>query len=229
MGSHVADSGNNRIREISGGIITIVSGKRDVWVLRRRRTPLSTRLLAGPDGVAIDTAGNLFISDEHNRANPQSVGRHHYDDCGKWDLFFCRRRWGRPTSVPLGDVSGLAVDSAGNLFFSDDAQNLVFAKCQVVLSPRSRETALGGLLGGWRACHQRWSQQSQRRGSGFQWEYFHRGRWQQSHSKSDRNYHHNIRGKWLRRGVFGRWGTQQVKRQLVRQPSVAVDAAKKFT
>src|SRR5579872_2957477 len=51
---YIADSGNNRVRKVSNGVITTVSGG-GVGVQ-----------LSNPTGVAVDTSGNLYIADSGN-------------------------------------------------------------------------------------------------------------------------------------------------------------------
>lgn len=64
---YVADVGNNRIRKIdNSGIITTVAGN-GTEGFSGDRGPAIYAELDGPDGVAIDASGNLYISDANNQ------------------------------------------------------------------------------------------------------------------------------------------------------------------
>lgn len=104
---YIADSGNNRIRKVSNGVITtFVPG------------------LGSPTGVAVDAAGNLFVADTGNHrvvkiANGvltvvAGIGTPGFSGDG-----------GPATAARLYNPSGVAVDSAGNLFISDSWNNRI--------------------------------------------------------------------------------------------------------
>ncbi|MGD0499686.1 MAG: NHL repeat-containing protein [Bryobacteraceae bacterium] len=59
---YIADSGNNRIRKVSSGAITTVAGNGD----DEDNGPAISALLANPQGVAVDAAGNVYIADTGN-------------------------------------------------------------------------------------------------------------------------------------------------------------------
>src|ERR1039458_10027387 len=62
----VADTGNYRIRKVSvSGIITTVAGN-GVLGFSGDGGPATSAALYDPDGVAVDTSGNLFIADTGN-------------------------------------------------------------------------------------------------------------------------------------------------------------------
>ena len=59
---YIADTGNARVRKVANGTITTVAGNGNNGLPVDGGAATSTPLL-GPDGVAVDTAGNLYIAD----------------------------------------------------------------------------------------------------------------------------------------------------------------------
>jgi uncharacterized protein (TIGR03437 family) len=57
---YIADSWNNRIRKVSGGVITTIAGG---GVALGDNGPATGAQLSGPQGIAADTAGNVYFSD----------------------------------------------------------------------------------------------------------------------------------------------------------------------
>ena len=63
---YIADSGNNRIRKVSNGVITTVAGTGTTGV-SGGNGPATNAELGGPMGVAVDSSGNLYICDTRNK------------------------------------------------------------------------------------------------------------------------------------------------------------------
>jgi glucose/arabinose dehydrogenase len=63
---YIADSGNNRIRKVSNGVITTVAGNR-TGAFSGDNGPATGADIDNPSGVAVDSAGNLYIADYSNR------------------------------------------------------------------------------------------------------------------------------------------------------------------
>jgi sugar lactone lactonase YvrE len=63
----ISDTGNHRIRKVNGstGIITTVAGPGKFGCLADNG-PATAASLVLPSGVAVDSAGNLFIADTGN-------------------------------------------------------------------------------------------------------------------------------------------------------------------
>ena len=117
----IDDGSNNRIREIDhNGIITTVAGGGIGDGL-----PALSTMLNSPEGLAIDSSGNLLIADcGDNRVRKvdssgiitsiAGTGASHGVGDG-----------GPATSAGLECPAGLAFDSAGNLYIADSADNRV--------------------------------------------------------------------------------------------------------
>jgi sugar lactone lactonase YvrE len=116
---YIADTGNNRIRElISGGVIRTVAGT-GVAGFSGDGGPATSAALSGPMGVAVDAAGNLYIADSNN-FRIRKVTRD-----GMISTFAGGGTGGDfavtipATSAQLGSVGSVAVDGQGNVYLSD--------------------------------------------------------------------------------------------------------------
>ncbi|CAB5080358.1 Serine/threonine protein kinase (EC [Olavius algarvensis associated proteobacterium Delta 3] len=122
---YIADSQNHCVRRVDkGGVITTVAGT-DTAGFSGDGGPATRAQLNEPYGVAVNTAGNLFISDGKNhcvrRVDKDGVittvagtGTAGYSDV---------EDGGRATDAKLHTPSGVAVDTAGNLFIANMAIN----------------------------------------------------------------------------------------------------------
>jgi uncharacterized protein (TIGR03437 family) len=118
---YLADTGNQRIRKVSNGVITIVAGN-GMAGFGGDNAPASNAQLNSPAGLALDSAGNLFIADEQNArirmvshgvittvaGNGTQNGTPGFSGDN-----------GPATSAQLNRPKGVAVDSAGNLYIAD--------------------------------------------------------------------------------------------------------------
>jgi uncharacterized protein (TIGR03437 family) len=107
---YIADTVNNRIRKVSGGVITTVVGNGTPG-FGGDNGPATSALLNSPRGVAVDSAGNLYIADNLNNLIRKVSN-------GVITTV--------PTSAVLRYPSGVAVDSAGNLYIADTDSNRVY-------------------------------------------------------------------------------------------------------
>jgi trimeric autotransporter adhesin len=100
----VVDSDNNRVRRITrDAIITTVAGS-NAPGFAGDGGPATQALLSAPSGVAVDSAGNLFIADSGN-ARVRKV-----DSNGIITTF---------ASGPFRAVGDIAIDSRNNLYITD--------------------------------------------------------------------------------------------------------------
>ena len=115
----IADTGNNRIRKVSAnGIITTVAGN-GIKGFSGDGGPATSAELNGPNGIAVDASGNLFIADTfNNRIRKVSANGIISTVAGNGTEGFSGDG-GPATLAELSDPSGVAVDSSGNLFIAD--------------------------------------------------------------------------------------------------------------
>jgi sugar lactone lactonase YvrE len=116
---YVVDTGNERIRKVTPeGVISTVAGNGTAG-FSGDGGPATAAQLDAQDGVAVDSAGNLYIADSFNfrirKVTAAGVistvagnGTPGYSGDG-----------GPATAAQIGNPTGVAVDSAGNLYFSD--------------------------------------------------------------------------------------------------------------
>ena len=114
---YIADTGHSTIRKVSNGVITTVAGN-GTWGYGGDGGAATSAQLEGPGAVAVDSSGNLYIADTFNSRIREVAN-------GVITTVVGNGTWGYSgddgpaTSAELAYPSGLAVDSAGNLFIAD--------------------------------------------------------------------------------------------------------------
>ena len=104
----IADTGNNRIRKVSAGNINTIAGTGAAGFLGDNGPAVSAEL-NGPQAVALDSSGNLYIADTNNSRIRKIV-----------------LATGTISTVAvLNTPVDLKVDSSGNLYIADAGDNLV--------------------------------------------------------------------------------------------------------
>jgi uncharacterized protein (TIGR03437 family) len=117
---YIADTGDHLIRKISNGIITTVAGT----CCNQANNGLATSAaLNSPQGIAIDASGNLYIADNQADAILKVSGGLITTIAGGAGGFGGDN--GPATSALLDLPTGIAVDSAGNVYFADSGNNRI--------------------------------------------------------------------------------------------------------
>jgi uncharacterized protein (TIGR03437 family) len=115
----VADSGSDRVRKISTkGIITTVAGNGGLNGPLGDGGPAIGATIASPAAVAVDTFGNLFIS-ERSSGRVRKVSPDGIISTIAGGGTISPGDGGPATSARLLDPTSLAIDGAGNLFIAD--------------------------------------------------------------------------------------------------------------
>jgi sugar lactone lactonase YvrE len=115
-GVYIADTANNRIRKVVGGVITTIAGNGTPGYSGDNNTATSAQL-QGPEGIALDSHGNLYIADTGNNV-VRKVSN------GTIFTVFGNGTAGAGTTE-LDGPSGVAVDSNNSLYIADYNNNRV--------------------------------------------------------------------------------------------------------
>jgi len=118
---YIADGGNGRIRKVSNGVITTVAGNGIGYGLNGDNGPALSANLNGPSGLALDSAGNLYIADSGN-SSIRKVSNGLITTVAGQGRYGFGGDDGPATSAYLTAPTGLAVDSADNLYIADDSR-----------------------------------------------------------------------------------------------------------
>ncbi len=125
---YIADSNNERIRKVNlSGVITTVAGNGSCCGYSGDGGAATSAQLWGPDSVAVDASGNLYIADTVNqrirKVNTSGIittvagtGTAGYSGDG-----------GAAASAQVSYPNGVAVDASGNLYIADSS-NLASAR-----------------------------------------------------------------------------------------------------
>jgi sugar lactone lactonase YvrE len=121
----IADNGNHRIRKISvSGVISTVAGT-GVSGFGGDGGPATSALIRAPNGVAIDTAGNLFIADTgDNRIRKVNASGMITTVAGNGTRGL-GGEGSSATSAQLNAPVGIAIDATGNLFVADSGNHRI--------------------------------------------------------------------------------------------------------
>jgi len=138
---YIADRYNYRIRMVSGGTITTVAGTGTCCYSGDGGKATSANL-GTPVGVALDSAGNLYIADSSTSRIRMVSGGIITTVAGTGTAGFSGDG-GRATSANLYNPLGVAVDASGNLYIPDvDNERIrVVSKAGIV------NTLVGGAIG----------------------------------------------------------------------------------
>ena len=122
---YIADSLNNRIRKVSNGVITTVAGNGTQGFSGDNGPATSAQLYGPPSGVAVDSAGNLYIADSNNERIRKVSNGVITTVAGNGGQAGFSGDYGPATSAQLYVPTGVAVDSPGDLYIADAYNNRI--------------------------------------------------------------------------------------------------------
>jgi RHS repeat-associated protein len=149
---YIADENNNRIQEVAGttgtqrgksmtanDIYTVAGSAAGAAGSSGDGGAATSALLTAPSGVALDPAGNLYITDDgNNRVQEVAVAtgpQRGVTSMTANDIYTVAGSasgasgtsgdGGRATSALLNDPTGIAVDAAANLYITDNVNNRI--------------------------------------------------------------------------------------------------------
>jgi sugar lactone lactonase YvrE len=121
---YIADSGNNVVRKVSGGIINTVAGNGNGGYSGDGHAATSA-MLYYPNDVAVDAAGNLYIADEdNNRIRMVNTAGIISTVAGNGSSGFSGDGV-LATTTSLNYPEGVAVDAAGDVLIADMDNNRI--------------------------------------------------------------------------------------------------------
>jgi hypothetical protein len=140
---YIAGLGAGSIRKVSNGIITTVAGGGSSL---GDGGPATSAQLLTRAGLAVDAAGNLYIADQLNERIRKVSNGVITTIAGGGSSF---GDGGPATSAQLYSPEGMAVDSAGNVYFTDGSSRVrvltpTATSCSYSVSPTSLQSAVVG-------------------------------------------------------------------------------------
>jgi YVTN family beta-propeller protein len=124
---YVADWTGNRVRKVSGGKISTIAGS-SINGYSGDGGPATAALLYGPQGVALDSTGNVFIADTLNNVIRK------LDTTGKISTFASDPNFGF-------SLLQMATDAANNLYVADQGSSVVWK-----ITPAGVASVFAGVL-----------------------------------------------------------------------------------
>jgi uncharacterized protein (TIGR03437 family) len=120
---YVADTTNRRVRTITGGAVATIAGTGTPGNTGNGAAATSATL-DGPAGLAIDSSGAIYVADSNSNVVRKISGGNINAFAGTGNATYSGD--GQvATNADLNSPTGLAVDSAGNVYIADTNNNLI--------------------------------------------------------------------------------------------------------
>ncbi len=136
---YIADSGNNRIRKVSNGIMTTVAGTSAAGFSGDGGAAVSAKL-SRPFGVSVDASGNLFISDYGNYRVRLVSGTGVITTLAGFAPGY-GGDGGPAINATLSFPTGTVSDVSGNVFIADSGNSAIRQ-----MAPGAPSVASGGVV-----------------------------------------------------------------------------------
>jgi uncharacterized protein (TIGR03437 family) len=120
---YIADTANNRIRTVTNGNVTTIAGTGTAGSTGNGSAATSA-LLSGPGGVAVDSSGTIYIADTGNNQVRKISGGTITLFAGTGNASYSGDN-GAATNADLNGPTGVAIDSAGNVYIADTVNSLI--------------------------------------------------------------------------------------------------------
>lgn len=140
---YIAESGTGRVRKVAQGVISTFAGSTVGFSIGGIGAggPATSAKLGSPRGVAVDSAGSVYIADSSLGAVAVVDPTGTINVLAGLGVYGGVVEGGPASEVGLSSIYGVGVDSFGNVFLSSSTQNDVY---EVVLHPeRFPMTKLG--------------------------------------------------------------------------------------
>jgi uncharacterized protein (TIGR03437 family) len=121
---YISDTGNQRVRKLSGGSITTVAGNGTAGFGGDGGQATSAQINS-PDGLALDSAGNLYIADFSNNAVRKVTPGGMITTVAGTGFAGYAGDGGPAAQAQLNGPAGVALDSSGNLYIADSGNHVV--------------------------------------------------------------------------------------------------------
>jgi uncharacterized protein (TIGR03437 family) len=121
---YVSDTGNQRVRKLSGGSIATVAGNGTAGYGGDGGAATSAQINS-PAGLAVDGAGNLYIADFSNHAVRKVAPGGTITTIAGTGVAGYAGDGGPAAQAQLNGPSALALDSTGNLYIADSGNHVI--------------------------------------------------------------------------------------------------------